>query len=207
MENEGALRTRRALLLEGLAASLRLPESPVLAPPTPAGGAASAEAGQGDGVFLRLMQLTKGKKLLARALRVAYPAPEAAEPRRSALVDGDLPAPLVPQRPNLRVVWAALRHARALFAGRPAVPEDAAVSGAVAAALAEVLRRLHSPQAVADCLAALLAGDLDGEPLLEAQPEAVLLPLYAPGERAGRLGCLAEGGSGRRVAGGGGGLC
>lgn len=186
---------RRALLLEGLAASLRLPEGAVLAPPTP--GAGAAQGGQeGDGVFLRLMQLPKGKKLLARAIRVVYPAPEAAEPHHSALVDGDLPEQLMlPQRPNLRVVWAALRHARALFAGRPGVPEDAAVSGSVASALAEVLRRLHTPQAVADCLAALLAGDLDGAPLLDTQPDAVLLPLYAPGEKpaGAQLGMLGTG--------------
>lgn len=189
MENEGALRMRRALLMEGLAASLRLPETPVVAPPTPAAGgsagaAAAASGEMGDGVFLRLMALTKGKKLLARALRVVYPAPEAAPPRHTALLaggDGELPA--LPQRPNLRIVWAALRSLRLLFTGRASSSvEDVAATAAVAAAAAEVLRRLHSPQAVADCLAAVLAGDLDGAPLMDSQPDAVLLPLYAPGE-------------------------
>lgn len=171
--------------MEGLAASLRLPETAVAAP-APAGGAAAAGGeAAGDGVFLRLMSLYKGKRLLARALGVVYPAPEAAAPRRSALVEGELPA--VPQHPNLRIVWAALRHLRYLFAGKPGNAEDAAVSAAVATALAEVLRRLHSPDAVADCLAAVLAGDLDGAPLMDAQPDAVLMPLYAPG--AARL-CL-----------------
>ncbi len=180
VENESPLRTRRALLMEGLAASLRLPETAVVAPP-PAGGAPAAAGGEaaGDGVFLRLMSLYKGKRLLARALGVVYPSPEAAAPRHSALVDGDLPA--LPQRPNLRVVWAALRHLRYLFAGKPGNAEDAAVTAAVATALAEVLRRLHSPDAVADCLAAVLAGDLDGAPLMDTQPDAVLMPLYAPG--------------------------
>lgn len=165
--------------MEGLAASLRLPETAVAAP-APAGGAAAAGGeAAGDGVFLRLMSLYKGKRLLARALGVVYPAPEAAAPRRSALVEGELPA--VPQHPNLRIVWAALRHLRYLFAGKPGNAEDAAVSAAVATALAEVLRRLHSPDAVADCLAAVLAGDLDGAPLMDTQPDAVLMPLYAPG--------------------------
>jgi hypothetical protein len=87
------------------------------------------------------MSLYKGKRLLARALGVVYPSPEAAAPRHSALVEGDLPA--LPQRPNL-----------------------------------------HSPDAVADCLAAVLAGDLDGAPLMDIQPDAVLMPLYAPGANA-----------------------
>jgi DNA topoisomerase 2-associated protein PAT1 len=175
---------RRSLLLEGLAASLRLPESAVVAPPTPGarGAAASAGGELSDGVFLRLMALPKGKKLLARALRVVYPAPEASQPRRSALVEGEGgELPPLPQRPNLRVVWAALRSLRTLFAGRPGLPEDTLVSAAVAEALAEVLRRLHSPEAVADCLVAVLGGDLDGAPLMDAQPDAVLMPLYAPG--------------------------
>jgi hypothetical protein len=168
------------LLMDGLAASLRLPEGAVAAPPTPgaAASAAAASAEAGDGVFLRLMSVTKGKKLLARALRVIYPAPEAAQPSEEAEVDN---AALPPQRANLRIVWAALRSLRYLFAGRPGHAEDAAASAAVASAAAEVLRRLHSPQAVADALAAVLAGDLDGAPLLDSQPDAVLMPLYAPG--------------------------
>lgn len=190
MENEGALRTRRALLMDGLAASLRLPEGAVLAPAAPAVTPGGDVAG--DGVFMRLMALPKGKKLLARALRVVYPAPEAAAPRHSALVaGGDLPAPAL--RPSLRVVWAALRHLRALFVGRPGVPEDAAVTAAVAGALAEVLRRLHSAEAVADCLAAVLVGDLDGAPLMDSQPDAVLMPLYAPGGPGGAGGGVGGG--------------
>ncbi|EFN58497.1 expressed protein [Chlorella variabilis] len=186
VEVEGALRTRRSLLLDGLAASLRLPEAAVVAPPTPGAGAGAGE--MGDGVFLRLMALTKGKKLLARALRVVYPAPEAVQPRqpRSALVDGQLAggAPPAPHPPNLRVVWAALRSLRFLFSGRPGGAEDVAACSAAAAAAAEVLRRLHSPRAVADCLAAAVGGDLDGAPLLASQPDAVLMPLFAPGATA-----------------------
>lgn len=184
VENEGALRLRRALLMDGLAASLRLPETPVVAPPTPGGAAAGAAGEFGDGVFLRLMALTKGRKLLARALRVVYPAPEAEPPRRSALVAAGEELPAAPLRPNLRVVWAALRSLRRLFCGQPCGTEEVAAAAAVAAALAELLRRLHSPQAVADCLAAVLAGDLDGAALMDTQPDAVLLPLYAPGALA-----------------------
>lgn len=189
MENEGALRMRRALLMDGLAASLRLPETPVVAPPTPGSAAAGLAGEVGDGVFLRLMALTKGRKLLARALRVVYPAPEAQPSRHSALVAAGEELPAAPLRPNLRVVWAALRSLRRLFCGQPGGAEDVAASAAVAAALAELLRRLHSPQAVADCLAAVVAGDLDGAPLLDTQPDTVLMPLYVPGAPPARTAC------------------
>ena len=200
VETEGALRMRRALLLEGLAASLRLPETPVVVPPTP--GAAPGAGGEaGDGVFLRLMSLTKGKKLLARAVRVVYPAPEAAAPRHSALVaGGDVPATPPAHPANLRVVWAALRNLRVLFGGQVGTPEELSACAVVASATAKVLRRLHSPRAVADCLAAVLAGDLDGAPLLDMQPDAVLMPLYAPGGcgRVGRLGEATVGCGGKK---------
>ncbi len=59
--------------MEGLAASLRLPDTPI------AGRANGSSEGQGvarnigDGVFLRLMALPKGRTLLAGALKLIYP--------------------------------------------------------------------------------------------------------------------------------------
>ncbi|KAK9831530.1 hypothetical protein WJX81_006306 [Elliptochloris bilobata] len=57
--DEAALRSRRALLMEAVASSLRL-----------AGEPAPADRGSADAVFGRLMALHKGRALLARTLRV-----------------------------------------------------------------------------------------------------------------------------------------
>jgi hypothetical protein len=128
MENEQALRTRRVLLVEGFAVSLRLPESPVAA-----GEGAKAE--MSDGVFVRLMSLPKGKTLTARALRLVYPplekprvgssqGPLNAEPAQQAAE-----APAAQQPPNLRVAWAVMRNLRALFSGKTAVGRGGKVGG------------------------------------------------------------------------------
>lgn len=177
-----ALVTRRALLMAGLAQSLRLPDAPTLAS---AGGGATPKAAKGedaaaagaatapsDGVFLRLMALPKGRSLLARALRAIYPPPELAAQRRAARAE--------PPPANARVLWALLRNLRAVFSPHGGGgAEDAGATAKVAAAATDVLRALHSPAAVADALAAVLAGDLDPAPLLDSQPEAVFLPLLA----------------------------
>lgn len=59
-----------------------------------------------DGVFLRLMALHKGRVMLARALRLLNPSPEA-EARSS----GGGPI----RSPPLRLAWALLRNVRVLF--------------------------------------------------------------------------------------------
>jgi len=79
-EGEVPLRQRRALLMDGLAASLRLST----APPCENGSAAAAGGAGGkgrkkkaqkpeDGVLRRLLGLRKGRDLLARALALMVP--------------------------------------------------------------------------------------------------------------------------------------
>lgn len=60
-----------------------------------------------------------------------------------------------------------------------AVKDDLAASAKLAASAADLVKQLPQAQDVCDCMAALLAGDLDGTSLGGA--EAVLLPLFAPG--------------------------
>ena len=126
--------------MEGFAVSLRLPEAPVPAA-APAEGGARPEVG--DGVFVRLMSLPKGKTLTARALRLVYPPPEAAAAAageggggtpKAARAEGGAAAvgsgaagggaradaAGAAQPPNLRVVWAVMRNLRSLFSGKAA---------------------------------------------------------------------------------------
>jgi DNA topoisomerase 2-associated protein PAT1 len=188
IENEGALRQRRILLMDGLSASLRLPERAV--------GTSSAGGGGdilSDGVFLRLLALAKGQNLAARALQQLYPPDEAATAAENI---GDLKA----VEPNLRVLWAILRNVRAIFAGSVGpTPSSSSTSGkaggaaataaadaqgaasSVAAAASDVIHRLHTREAVCDALSALTHGDLDAFAADSDDPEAELLPLFAPG--------------------------
>lgn len=131
LENEGALRTRRVLLMEGFAVSLRLPEAPLAAP---AEGAAAVRAEMSDGVFVRLMSLPKGKTLTARALRLVYPPSESQQQRAGrggAAGEGEGAVPeaaAAQQPPNLRVVWAVMRNLRGLFSGKAAAGRGGKVS-------------------------------------------------------------------------------
>ena len=104
-EDEMQLRQRRSLLMEGFAASLRLPDTSMLnithPPPSSDGRLESS-----DGVFLRLMALHKGRVMLARALRLLYPSPQA-----EARAMGAGPV----RSPPLRLAWALLRNMRVLF--------------------------------------------------------------------------------------------
>lgn len=75
------LRRRRALLMDGLAASLRLapPEAATQAGSQNGGGGGGKMGGRGrkgtpdDGVLGRLLGLRKGRDLLARALALMCP--------------------------------------------------------------------------------------------------------------------------------------
>ena len=158
-----SLTTRRTLLMAGLAQSLRLPEAPAL----PARG----EGGASDGVFLRLVALPKGKSLLARALRVIYPLPEVHQQLQQQRVTAAQQQQLL-LVPNAGVLWALLRNLRFLFSGRPGSIEDAGAAAKVASAAVDVLQQLHSPQAVADALAAVLSGDLAPPPAADVGSEA-----------------------------------
>lgn len=104
-EDEMQLRQRRSLLMEGFAASLRLPDTSMLNithPPSPQ----DARLESSDGVFLRLMALHKGRVMLARALRLLFPSPH---PETRSM--GGVAA----HRPPLRLAWALLRNLRVLF--------------------------------------------------------------------------------------------
>jgi len=187
IENETALRQRRTLLIDGLAASLRLPEAAVITKTSSSSGASS------DGVFLRLLALPKGKNLAARALGQLYPPREAVAKSDDAM------------NPNLRILWAILRNVRALFgeqtrtsmsappagsskinaAAAAAAADGIATTSKVATAASDVLKRMHSPQVVCDALAAITSGDLDACGAATENPEAVLIPLFAPREHTG----------------------
>ena len=105
-EDEMQLRQRRSLLMEGFAASLRLPDTSMLNitphPPSPQ----DPRLESSDGVFLRLMALHKGRVMLARDLRLLYPSPQA-EARSMGV------GPV--RSPPLRLAWALLRNLRVLF--------------------------------------------------------------------------------------------
>lgn len=104
-EDEMQLRQRRSLLMEGFAASLRLPDTSILNT-SPQGTASDSRLDSSDGVFLRLMALQKGRVMLARALRLLYPSPQA-EARSTGM------GPV--RSPPLRLAWALLRNLRVLF--------------------------------------------------------------------------------------------
>jgi DNA topoisomerase 2-associated protein PAT1 len=175
IENEAALRQRRTLLMDGLSASLRLPDGAI---------AVSGDSSSSDGVFLRLLALPKGQNLAARALQQLYPPGEAATAAENS---GDAKA----AEPNLRILWAILRNVRAVFAGSiaagpssgkaTAAADAQAAASSVAAAASDVIHRLHTREAVCDALSALTHGDLDAIAAGSDDPEAVLLPLFAPG--------------------------
>lgn len=185
IENEGALRQRRILLMDGLSASLRLPDGAVATTT-----ASSGDSSSSDGVFLRLLALPKGQSLAARALQQLYPPNEAATAAENS---GEAKG----VEPNLRILWAILRNVRALFAGSvgpapsssgksggaaaTAAADAQAAASSVAAAASDVIHRLHTRQAVCDALSALTHGDLDAIAAGSDDPEAVLLPLFAPG--------------------------
>lgn len=198
VENLEALQTRRLLLLEGFAASLRLPKGPTGRQAQQQGCAGEKpRSDASDGVFMRLMSLPKGKTLTARALRLVFPPLEMAqlEGGRSGGgaedgAGGPPPATRPQTKPSLRVVWAVLRNLRALFDGKAAasrsgkdaaafVRDDVAAASKLASCACSLLAQLPEPQAVLDCMAAVLAGDVDGAEL--PPPENLLLPLFPPG--------------------------
>lgn len=194
IENEMALLQRRTLLMDGLAASLRLPETPSF---EDVGALQNGEGGRSDGVFLRLLSLPKGKTLAAKALRIIYPPLQCTKREKV--------------EPNLKLVWAHLRHARLVFEAQavaaaatqhalagvaPGTTKNAATTSSatnttgelygllskVALALVDVLKRLHDAGAVIDAFSAIVSGDLLKRG--DDDEESKLLPLFAPGERA-----------------------
>lgn len=180
IENEAALRQRRVLLMEGLAASLRLPEAAVVI--NEKGNVSKMEGSSAsDGVFLRLISLPKGMDLAAKALLQTYPPAEACDAgfEKNA------------RRANLRILWAILRHLRRIFGNlTSAAPSKTSAADArsaaskIAAATAAVLQRLETKDDVCDALSAIVSGDLcDTELLLGRGGQ---LPLCAPPVTSGQ---------------------
>ncbi|KAF8390955.1 hypothetical protein HHK36_023255 [Tetracentron sinense] len=123
----GQLRRRRQVLLEGLAASLQLVD------PLGGNGHTVGLAPKDDLVFLRLVSLPKGRKLLSRYLQLLYPGSELT-----------------------RIVCMAIfRHLRFLFGGLPSDP-GAAETTTNLASIASVCVRGMDLSALSACLAAVV---------------------------------------------------
>lgn len=175
IENEQLLVQRRLLLIDGLSASLRLADSPILSSPhTSDSSLVTSKATFSDGVFLRLLSLPKGLVLAAQALLQIYPP-------------SDFPHAKQQIQPNLRILWAILRHVGRLFEGQehskssgvkgshtPELTDVEQATSRVAAAVAAVLRRLHDKRSVYNAIVALTHGDL----IKFGSADIQLLPLH-----------------------------
>ena len=122
------LRQRRALLLVGIASSFRLPNTPSASASSSAVAGGEAAAALGDGVFFRIMALTKGRSLLARTLKLIDTAagPDGSSggssgaPVANSHAGAEEPGPDEGAPPGdhsspLHLVWAAMRGALRLF--------------------------------------------------------------------------------------------
>lgn len=186
--NAQALLHRRSALLDGIAASFRLPDTPILT--ADAAAAAMAAGAGGDGVFVRLMRLPKGRALVSKTLRLMFSAPPSVAAKAGPVPDAAAALENSKSRSaatGLDVIWALLRKTEMAFG--PAVAAaagseadrrmtDATVS--LSAAAGEMVKRLTKPEEAAACLAAAAAG-------LEAavqQTGQQLLPLFPAGRVA-----------------------
>ncbi|XVE52869.1 hypothetical protein DITRI_Ditri02bG0159200 [Diplodiscus trichospermus] len=127
LQDGGAqLRQRRQVLLEGLAASLHLVD------PLGKNGLRDETAQKDDLVFLRLVSLPKGQKLLARYLQLLFPGDEL-----------------------MRVVCMAIfRHLRFLFGGHPPDPGAAETTNNLARVVSSCVHGMDL-RALSICLAAV----------------------------------------------------
>jgi len=176
IENEQLLVQRRLLLVDGLSASLRLADAPFLSSPHTSDSSVTSKATFSDGVFLRLLSIPKGLVLAAQALLQIYPPP-------------DFPHAKQQIQPNLRILWAILRHVGRLFEGQehskssggsvkgshtPELTDVEQATSKVAAAAATVLHRLHDKSSVCNAIVALTHGDL----VKFGSADIQLLPLH-----------------------------
>ncbi|KAF7030916.1 hypothetical protein CFC21_042348, partial [Triticum aestivum] len=128
-ENSFQLRRRRQVLLEGLAASLQLADP--LGPSKSANS--SGLAPKDDIVFLRIVSLPKGRKLLARYIRLIVPGSELT-----------------------RIVCMAIfRHLRFLFGGLPSDSSAAETTVALAKTVSTCAHHMELG-ALSACLAAVV---------------------------------------------------
>lgn len=194
-DSEEALRRRRALLMDGLAASLRLHQPTYLlatSSPNSQGDSPehdTAHSEVDDGVLQRLLSLRKGRDLLARALALSVPLQGAHTNPTAPRIAVQSPALLFGLLRNLRVVFSPQP------ANRQSSLDDAAVGARIASAAVEVVRRLNSPVTLVAALAAIVEGDLPLAASDTSTPQdgvsgSSSLPMYpSPGETGGR-GCL-----------------
>jgi DNA topoisomerase 2-associated protein PAT1 len=161
-----ALLQRRAALLGGIAASFRLPDAPTVAAATAAQGDA-AGAAAGDGVFVRILALPKGRSLITKTLKLMFtppPAPKGTGNAAAAAAAAANGSSGSSSAMGLDVIWALLRNAQQAF-GPPLVGSvseaekrltDATI--ALAAIASEMVKRLKKPEEAVACLAAAVAG-------------------------------------------------
>ncbi|KAJ7948904.1 Protein PAT1-like 1 [Quillaja saponaria] len=128
MQDGGSqLKRKRQALLEGLAASLQLVD------PLGKNGHTVGLAAKDDLVFLRLVSLSKGRKLLARYLQLLFPGSEL-----------------------MRIVCMAIfRHLRFLFGGLPSDPASAETTNNLARMVSVCVRGMDLG-ALSACLAAVV---------------------------------------------------
>ncbi|XP_031376539.1 protein PAT1 homolog isoform X1 [Punica granatum] len=124
------LRRRRQVLLEGLAASLQLVD------PLGKDGHSVGLASKDDLVFLRIVSLPKGRKLLAKYLQLLFPGDEL-----------------------MRVVCMAIfRHLRFLFGGLPSDPGAAETTNNLSRVVSLCVRGMDIG-ALSACLAAVVCSN------------------------------------------------
>lgn len=164
---QAKLLERRALLLTGITNSFQVQGRPDGSAAASAmdvdddGEGAPPSSAVGDGVLLRIMALSKGRKLVARALLAITP-PVAPPASAAAVEDGAAAAP--PATPPYALLWAALRNAWQLF-GPGASAADAAAEKALveatcalAAAARDVISKMPAAEDVVAAAEAFAAG-------------------------------------------------
>ncbi|KAF6262693.1 hypothetical protein COO60DRAFT_1699132 [Scenedesmus sp. NREL 46B-D3] len=180
---------RRAALLGGIAASFRLPNAPTL--PSAKDGAAAATAAGGDGVFIRLMGLPKGRALVNKTLRLMFSAPPSAAGKGGKGAAADAAAACAgggSKSVGLDVIWALLRNAELTFgpavaaaAGSEAGRRMTNATVALSAAASEMVKRLSAAEEAVACLAACIAGLEACAAATTAAGASQLLPLFPAG--------------------------
>ena len=154
--NAANLHARRAVLLEGISGAFQLPQDAL--------GQAADEV-RGDAVFLQVLALSKGRTLLAKTLLRMFTGSAAAvgQKQQQQLQNGSSRVAGAVQ-PGLPLMWALLRNAHTLFnlgidAAAAAKAEKRLVDSTsqLAAAAAEVVKRLQQPMDAIECLTAFNA--------------------------------------------------
>jgi DNA topoisomerase 2-associated protein PAT1 len=165
------LRTRRALLAAGITSSFNLPPAPQgTTSPQQADGQGSAT---GDGVFLRVLMLPKGRTMLARALRVLLASPPTPngttqhhhQPKAGGLDSSGMPEVAGGAHHPQLLLWALLRNAHNVFGSAGLVAGDTArqielvdATHRLAAAARDGITKLATPAALLSALQAYVAG-------------------------------------------------